>query len=84
MLYEMPLAALLIALGTPVGLLAVDCKDLPSHSDLRAAPTAARGESNGGFNLNMWGAIVDRDGIVCAVAFTGNNRGDQWPGSRVI
>src|SRR5262245_32470231 len=39
---------------------------------------------NGGFGLNMWATIVDRDGIVCAVAFTGNNRGDQWPGSRVI
>jgi uncharacterized protein GlcG (DUF336 family) len=40
--------------------------------------------SNGGFNLNMWGTIVNRDGIVCAVAFTGAGRGDQWPGSRVI
>jgi hypothetical protein len=27
---------------------------------------------------------VDRDGIVCAVAFSGVNRGAQWPGSRVI
>ena len=32
----------------------------------------------------MWGTIVDRDGIVCAVAFSGNDRGAQWPGSRVI
>jgi uncharacterized protein GlcG (DUF336 family) len=32
----------------------------------------------------MWATIVDRDGIVCAVAFSGNDRGDQWPGSRVI
>jgi uncharacterized protein GlcG (DUF336 family) len=32
----------------------------------------------------MWATIVDRDGIVRAVAFTGNHRGDQWPGSRVI
>ena len=32
----------------------------------------------------MWGTIVDRDGVVCAVVFTGSNRGDQWPGSRVI
>ena len=30
------------------------------------------------------GTVVDRDGIVCAVAFTGANRGRQWPGSRVI
>jgi uncharacterized protein GlcG (DUF336 family) len=32
----------------------------------------------------MWATIVDRDGIVCAVAFSGNDRGAQWPGSRVI
>jgi hypothetical protein len=27
---------------------------------------------------------VDRDGVVCAVAFSGGGRGAQWPGSRVI
>ncbi len=60
------------------------CQGLPSHSSLRAALKAARAESNGGFNLDMWATVVNRDGIVCAVAFTGDNRGDQWPGSRVI
>ena len=77
------LAAPLIVLGLPDSLVA-DCGDLPSHADLKSALTSARGESNGGFNLDMWGTLVDRDGIVCAVAFTGNGRGDQWPGSRVI
>jgi len=60
------------------------CGALPSHSQLKAALTAARQQSNGGFNLDMWGAIVNRDGIVCAVAFTGDDRGSEWPGSRVI
>jgi uncharacterized protein GlcG (DUF336 family) len=60
------------------------CRLLPSWSDLRAALTAARNQANGGLNLDMWGTIVDRDGIVCAVAFTGSDRDDQWPGSRVI
>jgi uncharacterized protein GlcG (DUF336 family) len=32
----------------------------------------------------MWGTLVNRDGVVCAVAFTGADRGSQWPGSRVI
>lgn len=54
------------------------------HAALKTALTAARNQSNGGFNLDMWGTVVNRDGEVCAVAFTGNNRGDQWPGSRVI
>lgn len=60
------------------------CNNLPNHAVLKSALKAARAEANGGFNLDMWGTIVDRDGIVCAVAFTGTNRGDQWPGSRVI
>jgi uncharacterized protein GlcG (DUF336 family) len=60
------------------------CAGLPSHSVLKAALTAARNLPNGGFGLDMWGTIVDRDGVVCAVAFTGGDRGDQWPGSRVI
>jgi uncharacterized protein GlcG (DUF336 family) len=60
------------------------CRDLPSQPELQSALKSARAESNGGFNLDMWATIVNRDGVVCAVAFTGNNRGDQWPGSRVI
>ena len=61
------------------------CKGLPSHGALKAALTTARGDAkNGGFDFDMWGTIVNRDGVVCAVAFTGIERGDQWPGSRVI
>jgi uncharacterized protein GlcG (DUF336 family) len=60
------------------------CKLLPSHDALHAALVAAQSKMNGGFGLNMWGTIVNRDGVVCAVAFTGSARGDQWPGSRVI
>jgi len=60
------------------------CGDLPSHSALRAALESARAQANGGFNLEMWATVVNRDGVVCAVAFTGDDRGDQWPGSRVI
>ena len=60
------------------------CAALPSWEQLKAALTAARSEANGGLNLDMWGTIVDRDGVVCAVAFTGTDRTQQWPGSRVI
>jgi uncharacterized protein GlcG (DUF336 family) len=60
------------------------CKDLPSWNQLKSALTAARNQSNGGFNLDMWATVVNRDGVVCAVAFTGVDRGSQWPGSRVI
>src|SRR5687768_8157222 len=61
-----------------------ECRGLPSYSELKEALTAARLESNGGFNLDMWGTVVNRDGEVIAVAFSGNDRGAQWPGSRVI
>jgi uncharacterized protein GlcG (DUF336 family) len=60
------------------------CVGLPNHGQLESALTAARAAANGGFNLDMWASVVNRDGIVCAVAFTGENRGSQWPGSRVI
>ena len=60
------------------------CKDLPSHSALQSALSAAQAQPNGGFGLQMWATVVNRDGVVCAVAFTGGDRGDQWPGSRVI
>jgi uncharacterized protein GlcG (DUF336 family) len=60
------------------------CLVLPSWAQLKAALTAAREQGNAGFNLDMWGTIVDRDGVVCAIAFTGTTRTNQWPGSRVI
>jgi hypothetical protein len=60
------------------------CSSLPSFSVLQSALAAATGAEKSGLNNQMWGTIVDRDGNVCAVAFTGVNRGAQWPGSRVI
>lgn len=72
------------------------CKDVPTHAELLEAllasgatvvddpATPANEDLNGGFHLNMWGTVVNRDGIVCAVAFTGADRDEQWPGSRVI
>jgi uncharacterized protein GlcG (DUF336 family) len=63
---------------------ATACKQLPTHSQLQSALALAQQQMNGGFGLNMWGTVVNRDGVVCAVAFTGTNRGSQWPGSRVI
>jgi uncharacterized protein GlcG (DUF336 family) len=60
------------------------CQLLPSWEQLKDALTQARNQANGGLNLDMWGTLVDRDGVVCAVAFTGADRTQQWPGSRVI
>ena len=51
---------------------------------MQSALAKALADENSGLNNQMWATIVDRDGIVCVVAFSGNNRGAQWPGSRVI
>jgi uncharacterized protein GlcG (DUF336 family) len=61
-----------------------DCKDLPDHGALQAALEQAVLDESSGLDFDMWGTIVDRDGVVCAVAFSGGDRGAQWPGSRVI
>jgi len=60
------------------------CSSLPTHAQLKAALDAAVSTETSGLNLHMWATMVDRDGIVCAVAFSGTDRGAQWPGSRVI
>ena len=60
------------------------CGNLPSYNELKAAIEKATADETSGLNNHMWATIVDRDGIVCAVAFSGVNRGAQWPGSRVI
>jgi uncharacterized protein GlcG (DUF336 family) len=60
------------------------CKGLPDYNALKAALVAATAAETSGLNNQMWATIVDRDGVVCAVAFSGVNRGAQWPGSRVI
>jgi uncharacterized protein GlcG (DUF336 family) len=61
-----------------------DCSVLPNQAALKTALAAAVTTETSGLNLNMWATIVDRDGIVCAVAFSGTDRGTQWPGSRLI
>ena len=58
--------------------------DLPDASAVNQALKMVVAEKNGGFGLNMWATLVDRDGVVKVVTFSGKTRGDQWPGSRVI
>ncbi len=57
------------------------------HSALVAAVlTQSTMTGSNGLNNQMWATIVDRSGIVCAVAFSGpaGNPGAQWPASRAI
>ncbi|MEZ6003076.1 MAG: heme-binding protein [Planctomycetota bacterium] len=58
--------------------------DLPGHAQVTDALRAVVAEANGGFGLQMWASVVDRSGNVVVVTRSGENPGDQWPGSRVI
>lgn len=60
------------------------CKGLPSFHEVEAALSDVVAADSNGFNLQMWATVVNRDGIVCNVSRSGADRGDQWPGSRVI
>ncbi|CAB9499933.1 Domain of unknown function (DUF336) [Seminavis robusta] len=57
---------------------------LPDYETLTSTLQTIVAEENGGFGFHMWASIVDRDGTVLMVARSGEDRGDQWPGSRVI
>jgi len=61
-----------------------ECRGLPDYATLKKALDAATAEEKSGLNNQMWATIVGRDGTVCAVAFSGKDRGAQWLGSRVI
>jgi uncharacterized protein GlcG (DUF336 family) len=77
-----------LALATTPALATGDrtCPEI-SHNTLRGhiqhAVDFVRAEGVGLGN-DMWVSIVDRDGRVCRVAFSGDDRQEQWPGSRVI
>lgn len=60
------------------------CRGLPSQADLKAALDAAVLTEMSGLNNHMWATVVNRDGTVCAVAFSGSAPGSQWLGSRAI
>jgi uncharacterized protein GlcG (DUF336 family) len=60
------------------------CQNLPNFLALKAALVQAVATETSGLNNHMWGTIVDRSGVVCAVAYSGSTVGSQWLGSRVI
>ena len=90
-LYAFPLAACVLIVGgcsdeaTAPDLQTATVADfLPNHNNLRNPLRDVVEELNGGLGFDMWATILDRDGKVVDVVFSGSHRGDQWPGSRVI
>jgi uncharacterized protein GlcG (DUF336 family) len=63
------------------------CSELPDYQKLKTALTSVvkQGkESNSGMGNQEWAALVNRDGIVCTVVFSGPDRSADWPGSSLI
>lgn len=83
---EYSIAVACIAFVTAPGAVAApgECRHLPGHAQLKDALDKATKDEASGLNNHMWATIVDRQGVVCAVAYSGPNPGAQWPGSRVI
>jgi uncharacterized protein GlcG (DUF336 family) len=76
-----------VAAAVPGRAPGADCGAVPDHAKLRQALADAvkQGrDANAGMGNQEWAATVDRDGIVCAVAFSGPDRSAEWPGSRLI
>jgi uncharacterized protein GlcG (DUF336 family) len=64
-----------------------DCSKVPDYGKLKSAltETIKQGkDANGGLGNQAWAAVVNRDGLVCGVVFSGPDRSTQWPGSRLI
>ena len=59
------------------------CAALPDQQRLKAALIAARAAESSGLNANQWATIVDRDGVVCAIAFAGSERTSQAGFARI-
>jgi len=82
-------ASLLLTAGAVSADPVVDiCPDEASktviHDVLKSILKGVQVQDNGGFGFHMWATVVNRAGEVCAIAYSGDNSGDQWPGSRVI
>jgi len=86
-----------LSMGSASAFAANDCADVPDYAELKAALDTATAADLGGLNFDMWGTVVNRNGVVCAVAKsfggaegnlaggdTGDTSGDPWLGSRAI
>jgi uncharacterized protein GlcG (DUF336 family) len=64
------------------------CADLPDAAQLKKLLQDAPSQNGDAGGLNhgkaMWGALVNRDGELCALAVSTDDMAATWPGSRAI
>jgi uncharacterized protein GlcG (DUF336 family) len=78
-----------VAFSTPAWTQAkpAGCDQLPDYGKLKSTLQAVvkeGKENNSGLGNPEWAVVVNRDGVVCAVVFSGPDRSAEWPGSRII
>jgi len=86
-MWKIAITCVLLALPALAQNKPAGCDQLPDHAKLKATLQQINKEgkaANSGLGNESWAAVVNRDGAVCAVVFSGPDRGAQWPGSRVI
>src|SRR5271155_5744246 len=69
--------------GTALRAQSNGCAGLPDVTQLKQAAIAARAAEKSGLNAQEWVTIVDRNGIVCAVTFTGTDATTQMGIGRI-
>lgn len=85
-----PLLRLVLAVTGLVGIvLPAEAQQCPTESPkllsaLKSSVAAAGGPANGGFDTHEWAVVVNRQGVACAIAYSGPTQDSQWPGSRLI
>jgi len=73
-----------LASGSELAFSACTMPGFPDHDALKTALATAVSQTAGGLDFPMWATVVDRNGKVCDVVFSGTNRHSVWKGSRVI
>ncbi len=87
--HNLMLIVLILVIGTGpcIAQAKPNCPALPDSNRLRSVLQSVVKEGakgNSGLGNQEWAVLVNRDGIVCAVVFSGTDRGQEWPGSRLI
>jgi len=88
-IFSAVILGLIFSIGSTIALSQepAGCSELPDHNRLRTVlqSVVKQGQrANSGLGNQEWAVVVNRDGIGCAIAFSGDNRSQEWPGSRMI
>lgn len=82
--FSMVMAGMVVACNAAQAQSGNNCAGLPTHAQLKAALSPIVGPVNGGLGYPMWATVVNKYGVVCAVAASTDDITKIWLNSRVI